>query len=58
MERLAAFDDEEIEEVIKDNFSSDVIMAELDASSLYILLNNFKDRLEGKQTTWFDMEEL
>jgi hypothetical protein len=58
MSNLSHVSDDEINGLIDDNFGFCDVMSELDASSLYILLQDMKDEAENNQTAWFDAEVL
>jgi len=58
MGSLSGYSDREINGVITKSFGFCEIMSELDASSLYVLLQDMKDEAENNQTTWFDFTEM
>ena len=57
METLAPFDDDEIQADI-DAFDRSAFISGLDASGICSVLSNLKARIEGTETTSFDLKEI
>lgn len=57
MGSLSGVDDSTINATLDEHFALCDVMSELDASTLYILLQDMKDEAENNQSVWFDAME-